>query len=337
MAFVTPLFLPFETGDLSLPDGDVLFFNGEVPSGVDVSAWRARLTVVQPWRGQCNALKAAGFAAQPDAQELAKGGFAAALVTIGKHRGEAELAIGQAFDHVVDGGWVIAGGPKRSGAASLRKWMSGWADVELSFSKHHWQVFGVRKSGQKQKPDLAVPNQALHGFETAPGMFSHGAVDEGSQLLAHHLPDGISLGHLADFGCGWGYLSANWLPRSSASAVTLLDAHWPSLQAAKRNLKSHVPYADLPVETLWLDLASEKPPARYDTIVMNPPFHTGQKTDMELGTTFFERAAQHLKPGGALYAVANRHLPYEPVIAARFKRHETLSETSRFKVFKAIR
>jgi 16S rRNA (guanine1207-N2)-methyltransferase len=72
-----------------------------------------------------------------------------------------------------------------------------------------------------------------------------------------------------------------------------------------------------------------------DVIVMNPPFHQGRAASPQLGAAFIAAAAQMLKPSGQLWMVANRHLPYEPALAAAFKTHSELPGTPGFKLFHA--
>ena len=66
------------------------------------------------------------------------------------------------------------------------------------------------------------------------------------------------------------------------------------------------------------------PPAcrpQYDVIVSNPPFHTQSRADRpDIGRRFIAVAAEALKPGGRLWLVANRHLPYEAVLTRELRR-----------------
>jgi 16S rRNA (guanine1207-N2)-methyltransferase len=50
-----------------------------------------------------------------------------------------------------------------------------------------------------------------------------------------------------------------------------------------------------------------------------------------------EATARALKPGGRLYLVANRGLPYEPVLKAHFASFETLTDNNKFRVSRATR
>ena len=67
-------------------------------------------------------------------------------------------------------------------------------------------------------------------------MFSHDRIDAGSRLLAEHLPDNFK-GRAADFGAGWGYLSAVLAERTTGlKAIDLYEADFESLEAARINL-----------------------------------------------------------------------------------------------------
>ncbi|MEO1748675.1 MAG: methyltransferase, partial [Pseudomonadota bacterium] len=213
MAFVTPLLMPLENGDLDVSHGRGLFLNAELPQGVDHADWRDRITCVQPWRERFLALANARY---ETIAELAaeRSEFAFALVSLSKHRAEAQANIATAMNSVLPGGPIIIGGHKKIGAASIKKWVGERAEIAASFSKSHWQVFIIQAAAD-QPIDVPVKAAPLAGFETAPGMFSHQEIDRGSKMLAEHLPGG-DLGKLADFGCGWGYLSVEALNRANA-------------------------------------------------------------------------------------------------------------------------
>ncbi|MEM1376278.1 MAG: class I SAM-dependent methyltransferase [Pseudomonadota bacterium] len=330
MAFTTPLFLPFENGGLSFPEGRGLFLNAELPVGIDHNFWRPRLNCVQQWRDRYLQLQRARYEVETTPAVYGKADFA--IVTIGKHRAEVEANIIYASEHVTKGAPIVIGGHKRSGAAAIKSWLAKQTELVSSISKHHWQTVVIHAG--EVTLEATATRSTVRGFETAPGMFSSEHVDEGSAFLVEALPDG-HLGNLADFGCGWGYLSVEAIRACGADSVALVDAHSSSLKSAERNFSSHHP--SIKSQSHWLDLTQEETGERYDTILMNPPFHNGGAADPEIGPKFIESAAQHLKPGGVLYAVANRHLPYERQLQVNFKRVETIAESNRYKVFRALR
>ncbi|TIW22658.1 MAG: methyltransferase, partial [Mesorhizobium sp.] len=87
----------------------------------------------------------------------------------------------------------------------------------------------------------------------------------------------------------------------------------------------------------WTDLLTETVERRYDAIVMNPPFHSGRAAEPGIGSGMIRAASKALKPGGRLFMVANRQLPYEKVLAAAFSSHAEVARDGMFKVFSARR
>jgi len=69
--------------------------------------------------------------------------------------------------------------------------------------------------------------------------------------------------------------------------------------------------------------------------VMNPPFHTGQATDVDLGRAFLKVAAGSLKRGGKLLLVANRQLPYEAALEASGLAWRKITEDKIYKLLAA--
>jgi 16S rRNA (guanine1207-N2)-methyltransferase len=76
---------------------------------------------------------------------------------------------------------------------------------------------------------------------------------------------------------------------------------------------------------------------QYDLIVMNPPFHQGRAAEPAIGQGMIRAASAALKPGGRLMMVANRGMPYEPVLATSFAATGETCRDDRFKVLWAKR
>jgi 16S rRNA (guanine1207-N2)-methyltransferase len=172
-------------------------------------------------------------------------------------------------------------------------------------------------------------------FVAAPGMFSHDRIDAGSRLLSEHLPDSAK-GAAADFGAGWGFLSVALAERTAGlKSIDLYEADFDSLEAARTNLAS---IADVPpTEFFWHDLVGEKVERKYDLIVMNPPFHQGRAAEPGIGQSMIGTASAALKPGGRLFMVQNRGLPYEQTLKARFSRVEEIGRDGAFRIVLAQR
>ncbi|TPI42761.1 class I SAM-dependent methyltransferase [Mesorhizobium sp. B3-1-9] len=327
------LFYPFEAEALPLPrkDARVLFLGAEpgfrLPAGFE-----AALQLVQGFRPHFRALQASGCAVTPRAEGT---GFELALVLAGRHRGQNELRIADAIERTVPGGLIAVAGGKEDGIDSLRKRINALVSLEGHLPKHHGVAFWFRRTGTEAAATLRAGNPDLvvdDGFKTKPGMFSFDRVDAGSKLLAAHLPGDLK-GNLADFCAGWGYLAAEVLQRSHAlTAIDLYEADFEALEAARLNV-----HGATEPRFFWIDLLTETVERRYDAIVMNPPFHSGRAAEPGIGAGMIRAASKALKPGGRLFMVANRQLPYEQALSAAFASHTEIARDGMFKVFSARR
>ncbi|UVK43541.1 class I SAM-dependent methyltransferase [Mesorhizobium sp. AR07] len=331
------LFHPFEAEAVPLPGkGARALFLGAEPGFRLSEGFEAALHLAQGFRPSFRALQASGFivTAQAEGDD-----FDMALVLAGRHRGLNELRIAEALERVAPGGLVVVAGGKDEGIASLRKRIDELVQLEGHLPKYHGIAFWFRRPAdlaaaqdlRAANPDLLVEGR----FRTAPGMFSFDRIDTGSKLLVENLPNDLR-GSVADFCAGWGYVAAEIAARSPGiSALDLHEADFASLEAAKLNLAGG--RQSIARDYFWTDLLKEPVEKRYDAIAMNPPFHRSRAAEPEIGAGMIRAAAKALKPGGRLFMVANRQLPYEPVLSAAFSSHAEFARDGMFKVLVARR
>lgn len=332
------LFHPFEAGLLEGPGvgASVLFLNAapgfRLPEGFPPS-----ISLQQGFRPDFRALESGGHALTPQPEGE---GYDLVLVLAGRHRGQNELWIAEALRRARPGGRIVAAGGKTDGAASLRKRIAGLLPVDGHASKNHGVVFWLARPADADAAtealEAANPPLLLDGgFLTVPGIFSQDHADEGSKLLADNLPADLK-GAAADFGAGWGYLSVKLAERAaSVVSIDLFEASFPACVAAKANMSNLV--RNVENRVLWYDLLNEPVERRYDVVVMNPPFHQGRAAEPSIGEGMIRAASAALKPGGRLFLVANRALPYEAALQAGFARHGETIRDERFKVLWAVR
>lgn len=337
--FTKTLFHPFEAGLVDMPgrDARALFLNA-APGFRRPEGFAAEIAAVQDFRPAFLALQRAGVAVEPEAQG---GDYDLALVLAGRHRGQNELWVAEALERMRPDGLVVVAGGKTDGAASLARRLAGLGTVEARASKHHGVVFWLRRDGDADRTAAALraanPALALEGgFRTLPGLFSHERADAGSRFLLESLPAGLKGAAAADFGAGWGYLAAGLAQRAPhVTAIDLYEAGFTACEAAKANMAALAP--QVAARVFWHDLLAEPVERRHDLIVMNPPFHQGRAAEPAIGEGMMRAASKALKPGGRLFLVANRPLPYESVLQQAFARHGETGRNERFKVLWAIR
>lgn len=332
------LFFPFETGKLEMPPaGSRWVFLAPEPGFVIPTGFTASLTCVQGFKPYHDALLRSGHEVVPSTDDL-KPGFDGALVLIGRHKGLNGRNLDEAIRLVHPGGFIVAAGRKKEGAGAVRRQLRSEISGLQDASKFHGLVMWFENPGAGAG-DLAQDEDALPlvegRYDTAPGMFSAGKIDTGSRILAETLPDDLT-GIVADFGAGWGYLSAEALLCCAGIArIDLYEADHASLKAAKANLERIAP--DRAARFFWTDLSSEPVKESYDAIVMNPPFHVDRATRPQLGLDMIATAAKALKKGGRLFLVANRGLPYERILREKFRRTDEVRNESGFKVIHALK
>lgn len=328
-----PLFLPIEDGfaPAPTPSSPALVFGAEAgfrsPAGVDRAAW----VCVQPFRPDYLALKAAGFEVGPTAPAAL---YASAYVVASRYRARTEAFVETALTRLLPGGiLVVAGGLMDGGDAAAKRLKARFPGGERR-SKRHGVVFFAQVASPMAQPAPGLTT-IEEGWLTAPGSFSADAIDPASCLLLDSLPGDLT-GRVADFGAGWGYLAGSLGARSPGVChIDLYEADYLALQAAKANLAARLTTVE--AGFFWQDVVAEPVTRRYDAIVMNPPFHVSRAADPQLGKAFIAAAAAALKPGGRLFLVANRNLPYERTLADMFASSGELRVADGFKVLFAIR
>jgi 16S rRNA (guanine1207-N2)-methyltransferase len=317
------LTLAIEHGLIVLPEtGPIGVFGADAED--DLSALpRDRVQVVQPLFPAAAALQAAGFATAP----VAAGGYAAAVVFVPRAKDAARARIAEAR-RLTDGPMLIDGS-KTDGIDSLLKELRGFGAAGEPLSKAHGKIFALTGAlsgdwGPDSYRDIG------DGFVTRPGVFSADSPDPASALLAGLLPSRLGP-RVADLGAGWGYLSRAVLAGEGVERVDLVEADHVALDCAQRNL------SDERAVFHWADALSFHPDAPFDAVVTNPPFHQGRAAEPALGRGFIAAAARLLAPRGALWLVANRHLPYEKDLAALFREVSEIGDHPSYKVFHATR
>ncbi len=297
-----------------------------------------RWTAIQPWRPEFLALQAGGFTPRPTLAETDRD-FDIALVRLGRNRARSLAAIAEACARITPEGLVLVAGANALGAASYARHVG----ASRSLARRHGRVFwfgtadappAARRSAWIDAARLAP--QGADGHVAAPGVFAWDRVDAGSRLLAESLPATLA-GRIADLGAGWGYLTAAALARCTAiTAVDLYEADALALAAARATTAALPPHRAV-LDFHWHDATRSLPRGDYDAILANPPFHDDRVADPRIGQAFIRTAAAALRPGGTLWLVANRHLPYEATLASAFARVAPRAKANGYKVFAATR
>ena len=321
------LMLAFSGEDaLSIP-GRAMFLGAEAHP--DLANW-PKISGYQPFKPKAATWENGGFplVEKPD------GKWPLVLILPGKSKDETLGWFATARKHLEPGGRIIVAMPNTAGASRFEKELSKAAGNITSIQKHKCRAFHAIIDARcnpeifDQWSSLAEPRQ-IEGtdFTVEAGVFSSVHIDAGSAFLAQSFPAHLR-GRVADLGAGWGYLTHELLSRCpNVESVDLFEADSRALDCARKNLGAF----SQPIHYHWHDVTSGLP-GEFDTIISNPPFHTGQATDVDLGRAFLTTSASSLKRGGKLLLVANRQLPYEAVLETRGLAWRNAAENATFKL-----
>lgn len=173
-------------------------------------------------------------------------------------------------------------------------------------------------------------NQTELKLVTLPGVFSHGELDKGTELLLRTVNLSPKTKTVLDFACGCGVISAYYLKQSPSINLVASDVSALALAATQATLAAN----NLSAELVLADgIASIS--QKFDAIVSNPPFHTGLNTDYEITRGFIRDAKTKLAHNGNLAIVANAFLPYPAVLEEQFGAFETLAHNKSFVIYQA--
>lgn len=262
--------------------------------------------------------------------------FDAAVVRMSKTRERFDMDLAMTAGAVGAGGRLFVIGHNDAGARSAGRHLARVAsDVEVVDYRLHCRAFvgtvvepapfdpaAWRTSWTEQVAGRAL---VLHSY---PGVFAHGRADAATLMLLGALA-GAEVGRALDVGCGNGLIGA-WLAAGGAS-VECVDVDAVALDAARLSLE---PYAG--ARAYASDVFSDVE-GTFDRIVSNPPFHAGVRTTSEVTQRLIRRSPDHLERGGELWVVANKFLPYGPVIEEAFGSFTVPAEDARYRVYRARR
>lgn len=316
--------MPFEDGRIEAKNA--LFMGARYHPGMP------KATLWQPFKPFADELSRNGHSSSPDLPDQK---FDTVLCLIPKQVDEAKYWIAQGLKRLQDGGTIAVCAANDANGNRLAGWLEecGVFGINSESANKARVVWGAKT---KSEPAAWIEKGAprLHDLGdvklwTQPGLFSWDRIDAASKLLVENLQP--LKGSIADFGCGYGYLS-HAVNKEKVQSIMLVEADARALDCAKKNLEG------VNIIPIWHDAEKMLPPAtQLDAIIMNPPFHTGKKTDTDLGQEFIRTAFSSLKRGGTLYMVANKHLPYEAVLESLFSSTTKLAQGQGFKVLKAVK
>ena len=236
---------------------------------------------------------------------------------------------------LVENGLLCIVGENKGGIKSSGKLLEAHGDKANKIeSAKHCSVYAIQvtKAASFELDSArdwfsASVNEHALTMATVPGVFSHGELDAGTQLLLENVtrvPDG----NILDFACGNGVIGQYLHQLNPGIELTLSDASALALYCAQQTMQRANITADIIASNGLHQVGGS-----FNAIYSNPPFHTGLANDYQITQQFIRDAAKQLRPGGELWLVANRFLPYPEHLQRHFGRFGRPAETSKFVLY----
>lgn len=267
------------------------------------------------------------------------------VVFLPKSRSELSLRLSLARWLVAEAGRVILVGEKKEGVAgAVRQLRAQLPQSEKVDSARHCQVWQADRVSPPKDFQLGDWMQ-WHSLERngvtlevagLPGIFSDGELDGGTAMVLDTLArTPLSPGKTLDFACGAGVIGAWWQRFQAQRSDTVYPVDGVDVQS-QAIICARATYDRAGAEgRIYASDGLSAVEGQYQSVVTNPPFHTGIRTDTSVTEQFLKGVGRHLKKGGELRLVANRFLPYEALIQQSVGPPTVMAEDTRFVVWSA--
>lgn len=285
--------------------------------------------------------------AQFETHHVATKPYDQVIVFLPKSDAEIAMTLHWAAHTIKQEGEVILVGQNDAGIKSAKKTLEAMiGPISHSDAARHSALYVARRTHLPPVFDLfsyfhnyevALPTShfalgTLHCY-SLPGVFSHGRLDEGTELLLANLPEHVQAKNILDWGCGAGVIGAVLSHRYPESRIDLTDVSALAIAATEKTIQEN----NLANCRVFPSAVFSGVKGAYDYILANPPFHKGRDTHYGDSETFLKQAKQHLTEHGQLIIVANSFLHYEQFIEESFGYVQTITKTNKYKVLQTVK
>lgn len=176
-------------------------------------------------------------------------------------------------------------------------------------SKHYFSQEHPATPEERHRLAVTLAGQAVN-LDSAPGVFSHTALDKATAILLDQAPLPEATGNFLDLGCGWGPIALSLALHSPQAKVWATDISPRALDLTARNyrsLRAQLPgigLADLSLGTPDQVLPQVEEAGGLDLIWSNPPVRVGKEALHQLLSTWLPL----LKPQGSAILVMGKNL-----------------------------
>ncbi|MEM5498506.1 class I SAM-dependent methyltransferase [Paraglaciecola mesophila] len=262
--------------------------------------------------------------------------FDGAVLYLPKAKAHGQMLLANIVACLKPGATLLVVGENKGGIKSAAKLLTPYSDnVNKIDSARHCAMFAavvdkpVAPFDITKWQDVSEQQVADISFKVCslPGVFSHGELDKGTQLLLDNI-DRVVSGRILDFACGAGIIGCFAGLKNPQAQVVMSDVSALAIYCSQKSAELNGVKAQV-IPSNGLRALTGK----FAQVFTNPPFHTGIKTDYSVTEGFMQQLKNHLQDRGSLILVANKFLRYADELDKQFKSVQTLTETTKFSVY----
>jgi 16S rRNA (guanine1207-N2)-methyltransferase len=237
---------------------------------------------------------------------------------------------------------VLVGGMEKHLPVQTREVLEQLGTVDILHAQKKARLFRVTPQPGKPQPPpppeklLTVPEYNLK-LGAGPNVFARAKFDAGAHVFLDQFSRLPIVTRIADLGCGNGILGLAAKQLQPEAEVHFFDESYQAVAAAEANYHRNGFNID---STAWFhldDCLSHYQGEPFDLILCNPPFHQGHVIGDQTAWQMFTQSRKHLRPGGELWVVGNRHLNYHIKLKRLFGNYRQIAAHPKFVVLAAHR
>lgn len=167
-----------------------------------------------------------------------------------------------------------------------------------------------------------------------PNVFSREQLDIGSRFFLENFPDLIDCHRVLDLACGNGVLGMYALKLNPQLSLSFVDESRFAIESCRASVAlNKLPQAQC--HFFHNDILNGLQLQPVDAVLCNPPFHQQHAVSDAVAGRMIAQSHDCLLPGGMLFLIGNRHLPYFRLLRRKFARVSTLAGNDKFTLYQA--
>ncbi|MGE3770479.1 MAG: methyltransferase [Bdellovibrionales bacterium] len=202
-----------------------------------------------------------------------------------------------------------------------------FAAAESVYTGDHGRIWILQKPQdfKKSVDDFVTGNPPFQSF---PGVFAGGQLDEATALLIQHLPDVPPGTEVLDFACGIGLLAGAMLYKQEGCIVTASDHDPLAIRATSLNVAQAKTILSGGVAAIQ---------GTFDLVISNPPIHEGNTQSFRIVGELVAALPKLLKPAGQAYLVTQVTVPVARLAKDAGLQYAEVAATRSFRVSRVAR